>query len=113
MAMSKPIVASNVGSNYELIENKLNGLLPTPSIRKNSVSFLNTKELSKAVIELAENPTLREKLGIKARKKAIAFFSTDVVVKKLEKVYIKLLSEKKESFSSFNYIKHTEREIHC
>ena len=109
MAMSKPIIASNVGSNYELIENNLNGLLPTPSTRKISVSFLNTKELSKAVIELAENPTLREKLGTEARKKANAFFSTDVVVKKLEKLYIKLLSEKKESFSNLNYIKHTER----
>jgi len=94
MSMSKAIVASNLGPNSELIEDKINGLLPTPSTRKISVSFLDTKELSKAVLKLAKDSALREKLGFEARKKAIAYFSIDVVVEKLENLYTKLINEK-------------------
>jgi glycosyltransferase involved in cell wall biosynthesis len=91
MAMAKPIVASNVGSNPELIVDKISGFLPAPDNWALSVDSLNVNSLSEAVIKLVEDSTLREKLGNEARKKVLADFSVDVVAGRLEDLYVRLL----------------------
>lgn len=94
MASGKAIVTTNIISNPELITNGVSGLLPTPNHWAMSVNSLDVKALSSAVIKLAEDPIMRRRLGDEARKKVLARFSTDIIIKKLEDFYIKLLIKK-------------------
>jgi glycosyltransferase involved in cell wall biosynthesis len=92
MATAKPIVASNVGSNYELITDNVSGLLPTPDSWALSVNSLDVKRLSSAVAKLIDNSDLRKKFGNAAREKVLKFFSSEIIAKKLEDLYIELLN---------------------
>jgi len=100
MAMAKPIVASNVGSNPELITDNVSGFLPAPDSWAVSVDSLDIKNLSRAVMKLARDSALRERLGNEARKRMLSCFSTDIVVEKLEDLYIKLLDRKKSKVNN-------------
>ena len=94
MAAGKAIVATNIISNPELIENGISGLLPTPQHWAMSVNSLDTQALSEDVIKLAKDSAMRQKFGEQARKKAVTGFSTDVVVEELEALYVDLLVKK-------------------
>lgn len=69
---AKPIVATNVGGNVEIIHNEQTGLLIPPR---------NTDALLGAMERLYSNPELRNSLAQAARKQYLANFVFDKIVK--------------------------------
>lgn len=78
MALEKAIVASNIGWAKEVIDDGVNGFLVHP---KSHLEYANR------IIELLENPNLRNEFGKNARKKALEKFSIEVVAKKSLEFY--------------------------
>jgi glycosyltransferase involved in cell wall biosynthesis len=85
MASGLPIIATKVGGTPELVEDKVSGIL---------VPSRNPSIIAQAIIELYTNAELRKNIGIQARQRAIKNFSSKEMVKKIEKLYLKLLKEK-------------------
>ena len=77
-AASKPIVATNVGGNAEIVEDERNGLL-VPSDRPEA--------LAKAILEILTDKAKARQMGEVGRKKFEKEFTLDVMVKKYEDLY--------------------------
>jgi glycosyltransferase involved in cell wall biosynthesis len=77
MAMGKPVIAARRGMLPEILDDGVNGLLidDTP------------ENLSDAIIRLAKDREMRERMGEEARKKAISSFSLAMQGEKVERVY--------------------------
>lgn len=80
MAMGKPVVASRVGGNPELVEHEKSGLL----IKR------NPDELSRALITLLSNPELCESMGAAGKTRAENIFSAAAAAENMEKLYVNL-----------------------
>ncbi len=78
MAAGKPVIATSVGGNPELIEHDINGLL---------VESDDEEGLSKALIELLTDKLKSIKLGESAKKKIVENFTVNNMVRKYEKIY--------------------------
>jgi len=78
MAAAKPVIATNVGGNPELVENGFNGIL---------VEKENSRQLQEAIVTLIENPQLRATMGQNGLKKARQFFSMNAMIAKYERLY--------------------------
>lgn len=85
MAMGKPVIATNIDSNKELIENNETGILVKPS---------NYLELSQAVLKFVKNTDLRKKIGQNARIFIEKNHDISFLTKKLEDLYENLLNKK-------------------
>ena len=83
MAFKKPIIASNVGGIPEIVEHGVTGLLVPPG---------DSESLAKAIIEITQHPKEAVKMGERGRERVERYFSLDVYVQKIEKVYEELLS---------------------
>lgn len=83
MACSKPIVATNVGGNPELIVNDQNGLL---------VDSGEPSALTTAISKLLDEPTLREAFGAASRSIVEERFSLETMISNYQKLYEGLLS---------------------
>lgn len=75
MATGRPVVISPVGMNKNLVTHGENGFLAATS-----------KELADALIELAQSPELRAKMGAKARQTVEKSYSAQVVAAKFAEV---------------------------
>ena len=64
MASGLPIVATDVGSNEEVIDNRVDGLLVKPN---------DPKVLADNIVNLTKNPELRKTLSKNAKEKAEKF----------------------------------------
>lgn len=71
--MNLPIIATSVGGNKEIVENKKTGLL---------VPQQDSEALAAAMIQLHEDGQLRRKLGSAARKQYLAKYQFNRIVKK-------------------------------
>jgi glycosyltransferase involved in cell wall biosynthesis len=78
MSLSKPIVASKIGGNVDIIEDKKTGLLVRPDDRK---------DLAKSIQYLLENPMLAKKMGINGFERVKKMFSAERVVPRIEALY--------------------------
>jgi glycosyltransferase involved in cell wall biosynthesis len=78
MSMGKPVVATNVGGNPDIVQNGENGYL---------VPVGNSKKMALALEQLIENDKLRAQIGITNRQKAEKDFSWTTSVERIEKVY--------------------------
>jgi succinoglycan biosynthesis protein ExoA len=78
MGAGLPIVATRVGGATDLIEHGRHGLL---------IAAEDEGALAEALLELTEDPGLRERLGRAARDRAVAEFSVDAVVRRYEREY--------------------------
>ncbi len=78
MACGKAIVASATGQIKEVIRPGENGLLVSPG---------EANDLGGALVKLIENPELRISLGAQARQDAVAQFSWDHYLSRLERVF--------------------------
>lgn len=78
MAMEKAIVASNIGWAHEMIEEGKEGFLVHPT---------QHDKFASRIVELLNNPILRERLGGNARIKVIKNFSAEIVAKHSVKYY--------------------------
>jgi len=77
-AAAKPIVATNVGGNAEIVKHESNGLL-VPSDQP--------EDLAKAVLEILTDKAKAKLMGKKGRKQFEEKFTLDVMVKKYEDLY--------------------------
>jgi glycosyltransferase involved in cell wall biosynthesis len=75
-----PVVATNVGSTSEVIENGVTGLITSSS----------SKELGEAVTSLTLNPLLMKSMGKAARQKASKEFSLENMIRSHTEVYTQL-----------------------
>ena len=80
MSSGLAVVASNVGGNKEIIEDKKNGLL---------FEVGDKQDLAEKLAVLCSNKSLREELGVNARNKILKDYSIDIVTEK----YIRLYNE--------------------
>ena len=77
-AAAKPIVATNVGGNAEIVKHQSNGLL-VPSDQP--------EDLARAILEILPHDAKAKLMGEKGRKKFEEEFMLDVMVKKYEDLY--------------------------
>ncbi len=82
MMMKKPIIATNVGGNKELIKNKENGMLIEP---------YNTTSIAEAVISLYNNKTKMRQFGEKAQKVAVTHFDINRKAIEFQNILLELV----------------------
>jgi glycosyltransferase involved in cell wall biosynthesis len=85
MAAARPIVASAVGGNLDLIRDEENGLLVRPGA---------PEEMAHATIKLLKNPKWAKQLGLTAQKSVRNHHSADGMVRRLEEIYRELLQRR-------------------
>lgn len=78
MAAGRPVVATAVCSLPEVVGSRESGLLVDPD---------STDELAAALVELAQNASLRERIGARAHERARASFSLEAMVERTLAVY--------------------------
>jgi len=78
LACETPVVASNSGGIPEVIQHGINGWLVPPN---------SPQRLADALQYLLENECLRQKMGSLGRKYVVDNFSSDVIARKLCKIY--------------------------
>jgi glycosyltransferase involved in cell wall biosynthesis len=83
MAMGRAVVATDCGGNRELVIDGEVGLLVPPR---------DIGAMARALTRLLEDPDLRQRLGIAARKRVIGHFTTEHRIDRLETLYRALLS---------------------
>lgn len=83
-AYGKPVIGSNVEGMDEIIDHEENGLL---------VEKDNPRALADAINYLCANPDIAQAMGKKGREKAIALFSPEANVYKVEAIYDKLVKK--------------------
>jgi glycosyltransferase involved in cell wall biosynthesis len=85
MYMKRPVIASSVNAIPELIEDGNTGILVPPK---------DVLALANAIESLLENPDERKRLGENAYRRVFPEFSADLMVDKIENLYLRLLAEK-------------------
>jgi glycosyltransferase involved in cell wall biosynthesis len=85
MAMGKPIVATDIGGNRELVANGENGFL---------VPAGEPVELAEAVLRMLKDRSLAKAMSEKGRRKFEAQFSIQRMVEDYQNLYLKLLRQK-------------------
>jgi glycosyltransferase involved in cell wall biosynthesis len=82
MALQRPAVATDCGGNRELVIDGEVGLVVPPR---------NPEAMAAALTRLIDDPNLRKRLGIAARRRVIDHFSTKERIEKLEALYREVL----------------------
>lgn len=85
MAMGKPVVATQVGGNPELVQPGVTGLLVPPR---------DPGALARAVVSLLEDPTRSQAMGEKGKARVLALFSKERMVADYQKLWLELLAKK-------------------
>ncbi|MEW6001526.1 MAG: glycosyltransferase family 4 protein [Nitrospirota bacterium] len=86
MAMGKPLIATDLGEQREIIKNGINGYLVCPG---------DVKELAKKIIEVITRPGELERLSRHAKVMA-EVYSVDAYVQKLQRTYKELATNRKK-----------------
>lgn len=81
----KPVVATNIPGNDELVVNGETGVL---------VPAKNINSLASAIINLLKNPQKAKDMGLKGREKVETLFPIDKTIKKTEELYESLIKLK-------------------
>ncbi len=82
MAMSKPVVGTNTGGTPEIIVDGDTGILIPPR---------DPEALTEAVLRLADDPRLRDRMGESGRRRIEKNFSIEAHVRQIELAYSGLL----------------------
>lgn len=85
MAAARPIVATAVGGNLDLIRDGENGLLVPPG---------NPEAMARAAVQLLKNPASAKRLGQAAQTVVVNHHSADSMVRRLEEIYNELLQRR-------------------
>jgi glycosyltransferase involved in cell wall biosynthesis len=84
MAAGRAIVATSVGATVQLIEDRVTGLLVPPG---------DSSALARAVVRLLKRPDLARKLGETARRRIFERYSREIMVRRFETFYRRLVGE--------------------
>jgi len=79
MAASKPVVATNVGGNPEVVKENITGILVPPE---------NSQVLAEAVVSLLNDEDKRSKMGNAGFQRVKEVFSLNKTVRAYEKIYL-------------------------
>lgn len=82
MALGKPVIATNVGGNSELVEHERTGLLVPPR---------DPKGLAQAVLAISSDPFTAQRMGQAGMQRAREHFSLEQMTKLTQRVYDSLL----------------------
>ena len=82
LASGLPVVATRVGGNPALVDDEVTGLLVPPG---------DAAALAKAIIRLADDPVLAERLGTRAREVVRSHFSLDRMLSRVQALYERAL----------------------
>jgi glycosyltransferase involved in cell wall biosynthesis len=85
MALGKPVVATDVGGNWELVKHSETGFLVAPG---------NAQAVAAAVIALLRDPKLAENMGQRAKNKVVTQFSLERMVHEYQSLYEATLKQK-------------------
>nr|NIQ15881.1 glycosyltransferase [Candidatus Dadabacteria bacterium] len=85
MAHGKPVIATSVGGNPEIVVHNETGLLVSP---------FNVAEISRAIKLLLENRNRAELMGKKGRERVEKYFNIESMVDNIEKIYLALYEHK-------------------
>jgi glycosyltransferase involved in cell wall biosynthesis len=83
MSFSKPVIATKVGGNPEIIEHKKTGVL----LQERSISLLANE-----INDLLDNPKNAKNLGENATRKVKEKYSVQTMIYKMQKEYLSLLN---------------------
>lgn len=86
MAAGKPIIATKVGGNSELLKAPLQGILVEPA---------NAIQLTQAILKLLENPKEAENLAVEARKFVQQSFRLEMMIRNYENLFQTLSWQRK------------------
>jgi len=78
MVLGRPVIASSAGPSVEMIDDGLTGLLVPPG---------DARALSHRILELLDNPEMRDAMGRHACEKAMRLFDIGTNVKKTEDIF--------------------------
>jgi glycosyltransferase involved in cell wall biosynthesis len=85
MAASKPVVASDVGGNKEVVIHGETGLLVPPR---------DSRALAEAIHTIVSDPVLGRRFGTAARTRAQREFSQEDMVRRVTEIYSELLDSR-------------------
>ena len=83
--MKRPVIATAVNAVPELIEHEKTGLLIPPK---------EPQAIADAIQDLLSHPEKRKRLGENAHRKVFPEFSANLMVNRIENLYLRLLAEK-------------------
>jgi len=83
MLAGRPVVATDVGSVSELVEEGVTGLLVPPN---------DPEALAGAIRTLLEDPDKRERMGARGREIAREHFTAEAMAQRFESLYDELLA---------------------
>jgi glycosyltransferase involved in cell wall biosynthesis len=86
MAMARPIVAAPVGSIEELVLHERTGLIAEAG---------NAESFARQIARLVADPALRATLGKAAREHILASYTDDIMARRTEEFYWRLLERKR------------------
>jgi glycosyltransferase involved in cell wall biosynthesis len=92
MACRKPVVATNVGGNPELIVDQETGLLVEPK---------NVSSMSQAILKLIDNPSLASRMGSRGRERIENEFNIENIVEKYLSLWQEVASSKIHNCTDF------------
>jgi glycosyltransferase involved in cell wall biosynthesis len=85
MAMGKPVIATDVGGNAELIVHGENGYIISPG---------DADDLAEKIMHLYRDQALRRSMGLASRKRVEQLFTIDIVLENIQNHYRDILNEK-------------------
>jgi len=91
MACAKPVVASNIGSNCELVIDGLNGFIPEPAVWHMETATLSAEPFILKISELVVDAQLRRRMGNAGRSRVGELFSLRAMVRQHEALYEELV----------------------
>lgn len=87
-ASKKPVIATRVGGNPEVVMNGETGYLVEPD---------NAEKMAECIMTLAQDPDLRATMGAKGYEYVKEHFSFDIQTRKYEELYYKILDHRPET----------------
>lgn len=91
MAIGKPVVASNTGSNIEIVIDGVTGFLPSPKAWTMEANQLDISAFTEKIIYLVKNRAVANQMGIEGRKVVEQKFTVEKMVQKTETLYCNLV----------------------
>lgn len=85
MAAGKPIVATDVGGNSEIVTDGETGYIVPPE---------NPEAFVEAILKILEDKELAKKMGLAGRRRMEQYFSVEKMVQQVEELYDSLVREK-------------------